>query len=111
MNMTPTNYQLHSQHGSHYQADLARTRKLETERRYCAERRESILLDVVAMEVQMGISTRWQPTTPEYMDTMKKMTTQKYRKASNELQRLVVQRLFELHKLNISQTGQLCMKF
>jgi hypothetical protein len=36
---------------------------------------------------------------------MKYMATRKYHRALDELQRLVVLRLFELHKLNLSQTG------
>jgi predicted ferric reductase len=57
------------------------------------------------MEVKMGITWRWEPLDSEYADTMRYMATQKYHRALDELQRLVVLQLFELHKLNLSQTG------
>jgi len=57
------------------------------------------------MEVKMGIANRWQPSDTPYIETAKYMSERKYHLALDNLQRLVVQRLFELHKLNLSQTG------
>jgi hypothetical protein len=77
---------------------------METERRFQAERRDKLLLEVLAMEVKMGI-TRWNPTSPEYQNTLQYIAERKYNRALDNLQRLVVMRLFELHKLNLNQTG------
>ncbi|KAH9916348.1 hypothetical protein B0H21DRAFT_703065 [Amylocystis lapponica] len=88
-----------------YYAETSRTRKLETERRFLAERYETVLREVVAMEVHMNIMNRWQPTDAEYVAAAKYITTRKYHVALNNLQRLVIQRLFELHKLNLAQTA------
>ncbi|KAL6307295.1 hypothetical protein BKA93DRAFT_815979 [Sparassis latifolia] len=51
--------------------DASRMHKLETERRHIAEHRTLVLQDVIGMEVSMSISTRWQPTLPEYISMMK----------------------------------------
>ncbi|KAF7966426.1 hypothetical protein HWV62_38406 [Athelia sp. TMB] len=109
LNYTPGDYQFtpapSSSARSAYDEDLSRTRKAETQRRVAAERRRELLIEVVAMEVKMGIETRWQPTDPQYVDTIKYMALRKYHRALDHLQKLVIQRLFELNKLNISGTG------
>ncbi|OSC99715.1 hypothetical protein PYCCODRAFT_1372708 [Trametes coccinea BRFM310] len=89
----------------HYYADAARTRQLESERRLRKEKHEATLRDVIAMEVRMGIEQRWQPDMPEYIETMKYITEREYIIALENLHRLVVQRLFELQTMNISQTA------
>lgn len=92
-----------------YATDVARTLQLEKQevkRRFAGERMETILREVIAMEVAMGITTRWTPETAEYLETLRYMTTRKYQRALDELRRLVVQRLFELQRLNISQTSK-----
>jgi hypothetical protein len=58
------------------------------------------------MEVRMGIVNRWESSMPEYQQTVKYIKTREYQRALDNLQRLVIQRLFELHKLNLSQTGK-----
>jgi len=89
-----------------YSHDLSTTRKLETERRYALELRENCLKQVVEMEVSMGIDRRWDPTSPEYVETLGYLSTRTYQRALEELQWLVIQRLFELHKMNILATGE-----
>ena len=54
----------------------------------------------------MGITKTWEPTDEEYKQTVKYIATEKYQRALGRLQRLVIQRLFELHKLNFAQTGK-----
>lgn len=54
----------------------------------------------------MGIDKRWDPSSPEYLDTLGYLVTRKYQRALEELQHLVIQHLFELHKMNISATGE-----
>jgi len=88
-----------------YSSELSKTRRLETERRYADERRQTILKEVVEMEVKLSITTRWQPSSPEYINAVQYLGRRKYEKALDHLQKLVVQRLFELHKMNQSQNG------
>jgi hypothetical protein len=87
-----------------YTHDLATTRKIESERRYCLELREDLLRQIVDLEVQLGIK-RWDVSSPEYLEILGYLATRTYRRALENLQRLVIQRLFELHKMNISATG------
>ncbi|RDX48316.1 hypothetical protein OH76DRAFT_1456309 [Lentinus brumalis] len=88
-----------------YEADLSATRKLETRRRYLRERVDQLSADVIAIEVRLGIDQRWTPMDARYKDAVKYIAERTYQRALGKLQRLVVQRLFELHKLNIAQTG------
>jgi hypothetical protein len=88
-----------------YTHDISTTRKLETERRYVTELRENYLKQVIELEVDLGIDRRWDPSSSEYLETLGYMSTRTYQRALEELQRLVIQRLFELHKMNISATG------
>lgn len=87
---------------------LSRTRLLQTERRRANEKYDRLEYDVILMECKLGISQgqRWTPAMPQYISTLKYINEHKYHKALENLQRLVVQRLFELHKLNLSQTGK-----
>jgi hypothetical protein len=89
-----------------YASALSQTRKMETERRYTGERRNQILQEVIEMEVKLGVQNRWTPSSPEYQETVKYMSMRKYHRALDKLQKLVIQRLFELHKLNLNQTGR-----
>jgi hypothetical protein len=88
-----------------YGSELSRTRRLESERRYRQERQDRLLRQVLELEVQMGIDKRWTPDTPEYIETARYVHDRRYHQALNNLQRLVIQRLFELHRLNLSGIG------
>ena len=90
-----------------YSAEQSRTQKLETQRRYAAEKVDILLREVNAMEVKLNINRRWTVTSPEYISTIKYVQERKYQRALDRLQRLVVQRLFELHRLNLSGIGML----
>lgn len=88
-----------------YEVDQARTQQLETERRYFTERLDSLKLRVIETEVKMDITRRWQPTDPQYIETMRHASMRHYHRALDRLQKLVVQRLFEIQRLFLSQTG------
>ena len=81
---------------------------IETERRQIRDDVTRARHDVIALEVTLGIKAenRWTPSHPKYRETMKFVREKKYFDALEHLQRLVILRLFELHKLNISQTGK-----
>ena len=63
---------------------------------------------VCQVEDQLEIGDRWHQTSAEYQSIEADMTIQQYRLALDELEHLIVQRLFELGKLNMSGTGELC---
>jgi hypothetical protein len=58
------------------------------------------------LEDKMNIRSRWTPSSPEYQKTLSYISTRKFHKAADKLQNLVIKRLFELHRLNLSQTGR-----
>ncbi|KAI0348735.1 hypothetical protein OH77DRAFT_1526228 [Trametes cingulata] len=91
---------------SSYYAELSRTRKQETERRLLREKRDTALREVIMTEVKLGINVRWRPDMPQYIETLKYVAERDYRVALDNLHCLVIQRLFELHNLNVSQTGE-----
>ena len=112
VNLTPSTYEAAAPRTSQpYTHDLSTTRKLETERRVVTELREKCIQELVEMEVEMNIVKRWDPTTPEYQETLGYLSTRRYQRALEELQRLVVQRLFELHKMNLSATGEFHLEY
>ncbi|KAG2068473.1 hypothetical protein BDR04DRAFT_1129243 [Suillus decipiens] len=92
-----------------YSASVSAMRKLETQSRYHSKCLDTLQHEVATLEVKMGITHQWQPTSPKYQETMKYMAMHTYQCALNNLQHLVVQCLFELQKLNISQTGKCFM--
>lgn len=92
-----------------YSRDVTLTRKLETERRVAAEQYDRISTEVIALEIKMDIQERWDPTMPAYQEAQKYIHERTYRRALDKLHRLVVLRLFELQKLNVSHTGRCSM--
>ena len=88
-----------------YSKAVSATNRLESERRKARDRLEVVQNDVIAMEMRLGISRRWEPSDPEYREALKYMQDRKYHKALDTIHQLVVQRLFELHRMNLSGTG------
>ena len=64
-------------------------------------------LDVVhALEVQLGIVNCWVIGGPKCIETAKLVAMHKYQRALDSLEGLVVAWIFELTKMNRSQTGK-----
>ncbi|KAI5984616.1 hypothetical protein EDD15DRAFT_2390391 [Pisolithus albus] len=103
LHATPASYAPASENS--YYAGLSQTRKLETAHRVSNERYTEVLQEVNALEVKMGITRRWDVFDAQYIEVAKHIGQRKYIRALKNLQRLVVLRLFELHKLNLSRTG------
>lgn len=61
--------------------------------------------DVCRIEQILGIEHRWTPDSAEYTAALTVLHEQKYRRALDHLERLVVQCLFELTKLGMSGIG------
>lgn len=87
-------------------AEISDTQKLETKRRHLIDKLETAKLRVLEMEVQMGIVHRWTPADKEYREMLQYSRERDYHRAFNTLKKLVVQRLFELQKLNLAGTGE-----
>lgn len=91
-----------------YSQNTSTTKRQEWDRRHASKRLEHVSLEICELEVALDIlpGQRWTPATQDYQDTIKYIHEHKYRRALDKLQKLVVQRLFELHKLNLAQTGK-----
>lgn len=61
---------------------------------------------VEAIEHALGIEERWMPNSSEYVATQLYVKNRRFIRAVDELERLVVQRLFELSKANLAGTGK-----
>ena len=59
------------------------------------------------IEEHLDIGARWTTDSPEYRNASEYVRTRSYQRAVDKLEGLVVQRLFELTKANVSQTGRL----
>ncbi|KAI0648466.1 hypothetical protein C8Q79DRAFT_999796 [Trametes meyenii] len=88
-----------------YYAATSRTCIQESERVHLREKWDKIHRQVVALELKMGITVQWGPGAAEYMATLEYIAERDYHVALEKLHGLVVQRLFELHNMNISQTA------
>jgi hypothetical protein len=63
--------------------------------------------EVLHYEEEHSIPVRWTPTMQEYQDGLVIVRERKYRRAIDDLERLVVQRLFEMKKLGTNGVGTL----
>ena len=59
-----------------------------------------------AMEDRLDIAKRWTPDNPEFQHATRYSQIHTFQRAIDKLEGLVVQRLFELNKANVSQTGE-----
>lgn len=61
---------------------------------------------VAHIEIQLSIEARWEIGDENYKRFKEEASLGKYRAALDELERLVIMRLFELSKLSLSGTGK-----
>lgn len=64
---------------------------------------------VADLEFEMRVSVRWTPASSHYQEARKYSQECTYIRALDHLERLVVQRLFELQKANMESTGECYM--
>ena len=57
------------------------------------------------LEHRLGLSAQWTPRDEEYQRVAKYIKQRRFIRVIEELERLVVQRLFELSKANLMETG------
>ncbi|KAK1232440.1 hypothetical protein PQX77_004416 [Marasmius sp. AFHP31] len=81
------------------------TRRIEAHRWHALEQRNDLKLEVQALEIKMAIKERWAPGTASWkrVDAMARVAD--FQKAVDKLEGLIVARLFELTKMNMSGTG------
>ena len=81
------------------------TKSLETAHRHALEHYEKDLRVVQDLEIRLGIVDRWEPGTPEWQRAGELVSMRRYQRALDHLEGLIVARMFELTKMNMSQTG------
>jgi hypothetical protein len=84
------------------------TRAIETTRRHAIELHEKDLLAVQLMEKRLNISNRWVPESEEWKAAAERVSMRQYQRCLDTLEGLVVARMFELTRMNMSQTGKNC---
>jgi hypothetical protein len=82
------------------------TQAIETTRRHAIESHEKDLRAVQLMEKRLNISDRWMPGSEEWKAAVGKVSMRQYQRCLDTLEGLVVARMFELTKMNMSQTGK-----
>ncbi|PPQ92071.1 hypothetical protein CVT25_007241, partial [Psilocybe cyanescens] len=83
----------------------AQITKINTQYRMKFQRWTAKNEEVLRYEEANDIPVHWAPTSPEYQAGLVVVRERKYRRALDELERLVVQRLFEIKKLGMSGVG------
>jgi hypothetical protein len=81
------------------------TNALERAQRHVQENKRKILADVQALETKLNVTARWTEDSQQWKDTAALVNNSKYRKVLDRLEGLLVARIFELSKLNVSGTG------
>lgn len=83
------------------------TRTTETKRQHALEKHDKDMAAVHALELRLGIVTRWVLGGSECEEAGRLVAMRKYQRAVDNLEGLVVACIFELTKMNRSQTGKL----
>ncbi|KAG2032361.1 hypothetical protein BDR03DRAFT_936026 [Suillus americanus] len=74
--------------------------------RRATERRLQVQISVVEdIEDRMGVVTQWSPQSHEYIESLEYSQKCRFIRAVEDLEGLVVQRMFELSKANLASTG------
>ncbi|KAF8158816.1 hypothetical protein K438DRAFT_1910014 [Mycena galopus ATCC 62051] len=87
-------------------ADAAKaTRRLETQRRHALEQQAKALAVVQDLEVRLGVETRWVAGDENWVAAAHLVRKRRYQRALDDLERLIISRMFELSKCNMAGTG------
>ncbi|KAJ3871408.1 hypothetical protein F5051DRAFT_463789 [Lentinula edodes] len=81
------------------------TLALERAQRHAQENERKILADIHALEMKLDVRVRWTEGSKQWEEAGSLVTGAKYRRALDKLEGLLVSRIFELSRLNISGTG------
>jgi hypothetical protein len=90
------------QFGTH---DVTSTTRNETAWRHAIENYDKDLKVVQELEVKLGITRRWVPDDHEWRDAGRLVANRKLQRVLDNLEGLVVARIFELSKMNRAGTG------
>ncbi|KAJ6522597.1 hypothetical protein B0H19DRAFT_1224037 [Mycena capillaripes] len=81
------------------------TRGIETQRRHMLEVQVKALAAVQDLEVRLDVMRRWVPEDENWAEVSVMVRRRRYQRALDHLQGLIISRIFELAKCNMSDTG------
>ena len=81
------------------------TASAETARRHALESQKRDLIAVQLLENKLNIAQRWERGSFEWQAAAEKVSMRTYQRCIDNLEGLIVARMFELTKMNRSQTG------
>ncbi|KAJ3765228.1 hypothetical protein FB446DRAFT_795258 [Lentinula raphanica] len=81
------------------------TNALETKHRNEQENERKLIADVQALEVKLGVCSRWAEGSNEWERAKKAVREFDYQRALDKLEALLVARMFEMARLNVAGTG------
>ena len=81
------------------------TASAETARRHALESQKRDLIAVQLLENKLNIAQRWERGSFEWQAAAEKVSMRTYQRCIDTLEGLIVARMFELTKMNRSQTG------
>ncbi|KAJ7640901.1 hypothetical protein DFH06DRAFT_1137727, partial [Mycena polygramma] len=93
-----------TQNDAGYAEAAKATRRLEAQRRHILELEEKALAAVQDLEVRLA-TTRWVPGDEKWAEVEEMVRKRNYQRALDHLEKLIIQRMFELAKCNMSGTG------
>ncbi|OCH88551.1 hypothetical protein OBBRIDRAFT_734191 [Obba rivulosa] len=85
--------------------DIQITRCLENARRAAQEQAATAYQAVGDLEIKLAVEERWMPEHPKYQETLKFMRNRDFHRALEKVQQLVIQRLLEMLKANMTGLG------
>ncbi|KAK7028351.1 hypothetical protein R3P38DRAFT_3314844 [Favolaschia claudopus] len=88
-----------------YAEAVKTTRRLEAQRRHALELHERALKAVQDLEIRLLIQRRWRPEDAEWRAAATLVSHRRYQRTLDNLQGLIIARMFELGKCNMSGTG------
>lgn len=89
-----------------YRKETARIKNIETTRRRGLQAVLLLQDTVEKLELKLGITVPWTEDSAEWQAASKSLAEQEYQRAVDRLEGLVVQRLFELSKMNRAGTSK-----
>ncbi|KAJ6456048.1 hypothetical protein C8R45DRAFT_1056474 [Mycena sanguinolenta] len=80
------------------------TQRLETQRRHALEQQTKALAAVQDLEVRLGVEMRWVAGDENWAAAADLVRKRRYQRALDDLERLIISRMFELSKCNMAHS-------
>ncbi|KAJ7260849.1 hypothetical protein B0H12DRAFT_1013808 [Mycena haematopus] len=89
-----------------YAAAVKATRRIEAQRRHAMEAYDKTLAAVQDLEVRLDIEERWVAGDQNWVAAATLVGKRRYQRALDNLEGLIIERMFELSKCNMAGTGK-----